>query len=225
MAGHQHCLYDERWTLASSPSAQQSAVSAKPLEGILVVCGRRLASRRAVLERHGQNGAMSDVASPFTVRKADLSDLGAVLRVLALGGSDGLTPQLPSELELRTWDQMMHSVELGVYLGESDGEAIGTAAMMTMPHLTYKCAPTAFIEAVVVVPSHRRKGVATQLMERVLNDARSAGCNKVQLLSHKRHAADGAHRLYQNLGFEAEAEGFRLYLEEVPRVVLAARDR
>jgi len=166
---------------------------------------------------------MSDVASPFTVRKADLGDLDAVLRVLALGGSGGLTPQPPSELELRTWDRMMRSAELTVYLSESDAEAIGTAALMTMPHVTYKCAPTAFIEAVVVVPGYRRKGVATQLMRRVLSDARLEGCNKVQLLSHKRHAADGAHRLYEKLGFEAEAEGFRLYFEEGPTAVLAAR--
>jgi hypothetical protein len=34
----------------------------------------------------------------------------------------------------------------------------------------------------------------------------------VQLLSHKRHAVDGAHGLYLGLGFDAEAEGFRLYL-------------
>ena len=88
--------------------------------------------------------------------------------------------------------------------------------MMTMPNLTYSCAPTAFIEAVVVAASHRRQGVATALMRRILSDARSAGCNKVQLLSHKRHAADGAHRLYTSLGFEPEAEGFRLYLQEAP---------
>lgn len=42
-------------------------------------------------------------------------------------------------------------------------------------------------------------------------------------LSHKRHAADGAHRLYTSLGFEPEAEGFRLYLREVPAAVQAAR--
>jgi GNAT superfamily N-acetyltransferase len=166
---------------------------------------------------------MSDVASPFKIRTANFGDLDAVLRILALGGSDGLTPQPPSELERHTWDRMMRSSESSVYLGEIDGLAIGTAALMTMPHLTYKCAPTAFIEAVVVIPGYRRKGVATQLLQRVLSDARSAGCNKVQLLSHKRHAADGAHQMYENLGFEAEAEGFRLYLAEVPTVVLAAR--
>lgn len=170
-----------------------------------------------------QNGTMSDVSSSFTVRRAGRTDLEAVLEVLAFGGSDGSLPQPPSDLELRTWDQMMYSSEVSVYLSESDGKAIGTAALMTMPHVTYHCAPTAFIEAVVVVPSYRRKGVATQLMRRILSDAHAKGCNKVQLLSHKRHAADGAHRLYENLGFEAEAEGFRLYLEEVPKAVLAAR--
>jgi GNAT superfamily N-acetyltransferase len=166
---------------------------------------------------------MSDDSAPFTVRRAEQADLAAVLEVLALGGSDGSTPQSPSELELRTWDRMMHSSEVRVYLSESGSSAIGTAALMTMPHVTYKCAPTAFIEAVVVVPSRRREGVATQLIGRILSDAQSEGCNKVQLLSHKRHADDGAYRLYENLGFEAEAEGFRLYLEEVPKAVLAAR--
>jgi GNAT superfamily N-acetyltransferase len=63
--------------------------------------------------------------------------------------------------------------------------------MMLMPHVTYDCQPTAFIEAVVVRYARRRRGVATLL-----------------LLSHKRHSNDGAHHLYQALGFAPEAEGF-----------------
>lgn len=54
--------------------------------------------------------------------------------------------------------------------------------------------------------------VAWLMLERVLSAARSSGCHKVQLLSHKRHATDGAHELYLSVGFEPEAEGFRLYL-------------
>jgi hypothetical protein len=34
------------------------------------------------------------------------------------------------------------------------------------------------------------------------------------VLTHKRHAIDGAHDLYRALGFKAEAEGFRLYLRD-----------
>jgi hypothetical protein len=50
------------------------------------------------------------------------------------------------------------------------------------------------------------------MLGRALDDARRESCFKVQLLTHKRHAIDGAHHLYPSLGFEAEAEGFRLYL-------------
>ncbi len=118
---------------------------------------------------------------------------------------------------------MLRSDDLTVYLAEVDDQVVGTATLMTMPNLTYGCAPTAFVEALVVAVGHRRAGVATAIMRRLLDDARSAGCNKVQLLSHKRHAVDGAHRLYTSLGFEPEAEGFRLYLQEVPAAVRAAR--
>ena len=56
------------------------------------------------------------------------------------------------------------------------------------------------------------QGVATLLLEQLLADARSADCYEVQLLSHKRHASDGAHALYSGLGLAPEAEGFRNYL-------------
>lgn len=92
-----------------------------------------------------------------------------------------------------------------------------------MPNLSYECAPTGFIEAVVADAAYRRQGIATKIMERILSDARAAGCNKVQLPSHKRHAGDGAHRLYDSLGFRAEAEGFRLHLREVPVVAHCVR--
>ncbi len=118
---------------------------------------------------------------------------------------------------------MQRSEDLTVYLAEVDGEAVGTATQMLMLNVTYDCAPTAFIEAVVVAVEHRRKGIASAIMRRLLDDARGAGCNKVQLLSHKRHAIDGAHRLYTSLGFEPEAEGFRRYLQQVPAAVQAAR--
>ena len=75
----------------------------------------------------------------------------------------------------------------------------------------------------VVAHSCRRQGVATSLLQLILVDMRSAGCNKVQLLSHKRHSSDGAHRLYTSLGFEPDAEGFRLYLGQVPMAVKEAR--
>jgi GNAT superfamily N-acetyltransferase len=172
-----------------------------------------------------QDVLMNNVSGAFVVRAAGEADLSAVLRVLSRAGSQGSALRYPSDLERQAWARMMRTVDLTVYLGEIDGEPIATAALLIMPHLTYECAPTAFIEAVVVVPEHRRKGFATELVQRALSDARELGCNKVQLLSHKRHVVDGAHRLYEKLGFEPEAEGFRLYLQQVPPVVQTAQVR
>ena len=110
------------------------------------------------------------------------------------------------------WERVLATADLTVYLAETGAEAVGTASMLLMPHLTYDCRPTAFIEAVIVKYAHRRRGVATLLLQQALKDARAASCRKVQLLSHKRHASDGAHDLYRAMGFMPEAEGFRLYL-------------
>lgn len=123
-----------------------------------------------------------------------------------------------TDAQLTAWDRMMRTVDLTVYLAWHGDDAVGTTTLLVMPHITYACRPTAFIEAVYVRDEHRRHGVARAMVERSLRDAKVAGCHKVQLLTHKRHAHDGAHSFYQSLGFEAEAEGFRLYLDaEVPQ--------
>ena len=66
----------------------------------------------------------------------------------------------------------------------------------------------------VVRHAHRRRGVATLLLQQALKDAHAASCRKIQLLSHKRHSHNGAHDLYSAMGFTPEAEGFGLYLDE-----------
>ena len=108
----------------------------------------------------------------------------------------------------------MRTDDLTVYLAWHGNEAVGTTALLVMPHLTYACRPTAFLESMYVLDEHRRRGVAKMMVARLLDDAKNLGCHKVQVLTHKRHAQDGGHALYRALGFEAEAEGFRLYLDK-----------
>jgi len=118
-----------------------------------------------------------------------------------------------SSIELSTWTNMLRTQNLTTYVADLDGDIIGTVLFLTMPNLGYDCRPSGFLEAMVVAAVHRRRGVARRLLDRVLTDAREAGCHKIQLLTHKRHATDGAHDLYRSMGFESEAEGFRLYLD------------
>jgi GNAT superfamily N-acetyltransferase len=113
------------------------------------------------------------------------------------------------------WSRIARTPDVTVYLAESGGQPVGTACLSILPTITYDCRPTAFIEAVVVRYDHRRRGVAGLMIGCALDAARRESCFKVQLLTHKRHATDGAHDLYRSLGFEAEAEGFRLYLRDV----------
>jgi GNAT superfamily N-acetyltransferase len=107
----------------------------------------------------------------------------------------------------------MATTSVTVYVAETAGEVVGTATLAVMPHINYDCRPTAFIEAVHVAPTHRRRGVARAMLATVLDDARALRCHKVQVISHKRHRDDGGHALYRSLGFRDEAEGFRTYLD------------
>jgi GNAT superfamily N-acetyltransferase len=157
------------------------------------------------------------------VRTARSDDLEAVLALYSRADPAHEARGSATDQQKQTWRRMMATTDLTVYLGEAGGEVVGTATALVMPNVTYACAPTVFVEAVVVAPSYRRRGIATAMLQRILVHARAAGCNKVQLLSHKRHATDGAHRLYGALGFEPEAKGFRLYLQEPPATVRTAK--
>lgn len=154
---------------------------------------------------------MRDVPTDLAIKRCGADDLGAVLSIHTTHGNRSQGP--PTAIESSTWAVMMDRAGLTVYLAERDGQPVGTASMIVMPNLTYSCAPTAFIEAVVVLARHRRRGVATAMLRVALADAAQVGVDKVQLLAHKRHATDGAHALYEALGFEAQAEGFRMYLK------------
>ena len=159
------------------------------------------------------------MSSRYQTRPALFDDLATVLEVLMQNQAEPPPDALPaaprvvpSERQIEMWDRIQKSPDVTVYLAEDGSGAAGTACLSVLPNITYDCRPTAFIEAVVVKYAHRRRGVARNTIEHLLRDARAAGCYKVQLLTHKRHASDGAHDLYSNLGFVPEAEGFRLYL-------------
>lgn len=156
-------------------------------------------------------------AHSYSVRPAVQEDLLGLLQLFSRA-DEGLRAgvEFSSATEVSTWAAMLRTENLTTYVAESDGEVVGTALLLTMPNLGYGCRPSGFIEAMVVAASHRRLGVAQQILRRLLADADSAGCHKIQLLTHKRHAADGAHDFYRSMGFEPEAEGFRLYLGPDP---------
>lgn len=149
------------------------------------------------------------------IRAAVKDELLPILRLMSRA-DEGLRPYVEeaSERETTTWERMLGTPNLTIYLAEHKGSVVGTASFLLMPNLGYGCRPSGFIEAMVVAADMRRQGVARQIVNRILDDAAGAGAKKIQLLTHKRHATDGAHDFYRSMGFQAEAEGFRLYLSD-----------
>jgi GNAT superfamily N-acetyltransferase len=97
-------------------------------------------------------------------------------------------------------------------VAELDGALVGSADLVIALGLSHGGKPWAIVEHVIVADHVRRQGVGSELMRHLIDIAELAGCYKLQLLSGKQRI--GAHGMYRNVGFEALAEGFRLYFDE-----------
>lgn len=101
-------------------------------------------------------------------------------------------------------DQRMHML-----VAETNGSAVSTCTLVILPNMTRRGRPYGLIEVVATRPDSRRRGAATAVLNEALQRAWRADCYKVMLHSGKRNV--GAHRLYQQCGFEASRLGF--YME------------
>jgi ribosomal protein S18 acetylase RimI-like enzyme len=94
-------------------------------------------------------------------------------------------------------------------VAESQGQVVGTIALLIVPNLSHNATPYAIAENLIVNQKHRRQGIARQLLEYCINRAKEEKCHRIELCSDKRR--EEAHRLYRSLGFEPSAYGFRIY--------------
>lgn len=84
-------------------------------------------------------------ADPYIVRLAEQDGLLVLARLVEL--VPDLTAEELSPVQRVTWDRMMATDDLTIYLAEFDGEPVGYTASLQMPHLTYRCRPTVFVES------------------------------------------------------------------------------
>lgn len=140
---------------------------------------------------------------------ADLLAVASLYEQLAPDSKSGLDQVTPKQQD--AWQAILAAKDLTILVAEVDGVVVGSTALLLMPSLTDDCSPTGFIENMVVDNRSRRSGIGRLLIEEATQRASRAGCRRLQLLSHKDHAAD-AHEFYRCLGFVPEAEGFRRYL-------------
>jgi GNAT superfamily N-acetyltransferase len=100
-----------------------------------------------------------------------------------------------------------------VIVAEEDGRVVGTSMLTIVPNLTHDGKPWIIVENVVVDNKHRRTGAGKLLMEYIKEKALETGCCKIQLMSDKRRTEE-AHKFYKAIGYNATAEGFRMYFDK-----------
>ena len=99
-----------------------------------------------------------------------------------------------------------------VIVAEEDGKVIGTSMLTIVPNLSHDGKSWIIVENVVVDNKYRKTGAGKLLMEYIKAKALETGCCKIQLMSDKRRSEE-AHKFYKAIGYNATAEGFRMYFD------------
>jgi N-acetylglutamate synthase-like GNAT family acetyltransferase len=142
---------------------------------------------------------MPAAESLVTVRDARAGDREAMLGLLAALGY----PSEPRVLERRL-KRVDAEPSVSVVVAERDGALVGLASLHVL-HLIER-PPLGRLSAIVVTGSQRRAGVGRALIERIEEDARAAGCDRLEVTSGEWRC--GAHSFYRGLGFEETSKRF-----------------
>jgi ribosomal protein S18 acetylase RimI-like enzyme len=143
------------------------------------------------------------------VSKADLHDL---LRLYAQPDLNDGKVLPPFEAE-HIFERMARYPDYKIYVAVSNGQIVGTFALLIMDNLGHMGAPSAVIEDVAVDPEWQRRGVGKMMMCYALQKYGEKGCYKAVLSSNLKR--ERAHAFYESLGFERHGYSFRVCTQQL----------
>ena len=145
------------------------------------------------------------------IRPAAASDLSAIVALLA---DDALGQSREDESASEAYRAAFAAIERDpnntVYVLERDGEILGCAQLTIIPGLARRGVTRGQIEGVRIASPYRGERLGRLFFENLIALARDKGCGLVQLTSDK--ARSDAHRFYEDIGFSATHEGFKMAL-------------
>jgi GNAT superfamily N-acetyltransferase len=151
--------------------------------------------------------------SPITFRKATRDDLGAIISLLAddeFGCTRERVETPPADCYVKAFEAISADPNQQVVVATQEGAVVGTMQLTFLPGLSRQGQWRGQIEAVRIAAGLRGAGAGRQMIQWAIEQCRARGCGLVQLTSDKnRH---DAHRFYDNLGFVASHEGYKLTL-------------
>lgn len=135
-------------------------------------------------------------------RTARADDLAALLPLYReLRPQD---PPLPAADALALWQRILADTRARVFVAEQAGMIASTCMLAWTESLAHAGKPFAVMEHVVTACALRGRGIGRALIAHALDYAWTQNCYKVLLLSGAQRAP--AHRVYQSLGFDGDAE-------------------
>jgi len=138
-----------------------------------------------------------------TIRRATADDLETVIELR-------MAFLRESKPDVREWEPILQATrqyvsdklpagEFLVWFAEEDGQVVGTAGLVFFhrPPTSPSSGLHAYVMNMYTLPAWRRQGIATALLQHVIEYAKSHSAGRVYL-----HALDTGRALYQRLGFE-----------------------
>lgn len=151
---------------------------------------------------------------PLEIRPATVDDLPTIIHMLVddvLGKQREFIGDEAFETKYRSaFEAICKEPNHHVMVAVIEERVVGTFHLSFIPGLTYAGRWRAQIEGVRVSSDVRGQKIGRRMMEWVIDQARQRDCCMVQLTSDKRRAE--AIRFYEDLGFQASHEGFKLRL-------------
>ena len=142
------------------------------------------------------------------IRKAEKSDIDLLIKIrLDYLTADGMIPPADIETEAKTTellrDYFSRHIESGDFIAalcEIDGNIAGVAFLVINerpinPRFMNSC-KTAVIYNVLTYPEYRRQGIATKLLELLIDEAKKANTSFIELSASKMGKP-----VYEKLGF------------------------
>jgi ribosomal protein S18 acetylase RimI-like enzyme len=143
-----------------------------------------------------------------SIRPARREDVAAIVAMLAddhLGRArERVEDPLPA-VYYEAFERVERNQNLQLVVAESEGRVVGCLQLAVLPGISSQGGIRGLLEDVRVASDCRSRGIGEQLVQWAITEAKTRGCNLVELLTHQSRV--DAQRFYKRLGFAASHVG------------------
>src|SRR5262249_55886039 len=149
------------------------------------------------------------MTSAISIRRARRDDVAVIVAMLAddhLGRARERVEDPLPESYYAAFDRVERDPNLTLVVAEDvEGRVVGCLQLAILPGLSSQGASRGLLEDVRVASDCRSRGIGEQLVQWAVAEAKSRGCNMVELLTHSSRV--DAQRFYKRLGFALSHAG------------------